>query len=148
MNTAKVLFKFTNDSCITEDGYSNTPLLCAANGHLEVVRVLLEGGTNIERGNIFQNTPLHTAAWFGHVEVCRLLLDRGARVNSLNAWKGTPLHSAAEKGYLLVVKLLEEWGADVKLKNEKGQTASDKARSKGKKDVADWLDSLTMVNVR
>ena len=119
----------------------STPLIYAAQmGHLDVVRVLLDGGANAESANVDQWNALHYAAMNGHLHVCRLLLDWGVNVNSLNKRKYTPLHYAAWAGYLSVAKLLVERGADVRLKNDYGQTASDKARSWRKEDVAEWLD--------
>jgi ankyrin repeat protein len=140
----KILFKCTNDSCTTDDQYHHTPLIyAAANGRVEVVRVLLEGGVNVERINANQRTALHKAAFFGHLEVCRLLLDWEAKVDPVDKFKHTPLHWAAKAGNLSVVKLLVERGADVRLKNNKGLTASESARSVGKADVAEWLDSVS-----
>ena len=146
VNTVKRLVRCINGSCTTDEFSRFTPLIYAAvEGHVEVVRVLLEGGADAERANANQQTALHKAAWYGHLEVCRLLLDWGAKVNPLDKWRDTPLHDAARLGHLSVVKLLVERGADVRLRNDNGQTASDMARSKGKEDVADWLDSLSRV---
>ena len=41
------------------------------------------------------------------------------------------------------MKLLEERGADVRLKNDNGETASNDALCTGRKDVAEWLDSVS-----
>jgi ankyrin repeat protein len=139
-----ILFNCTTDNCTTDDQYRHTPLICAAaRGHVEVVRVLLVGGVNVERVNANQRTALHKAAFFGHFEVCRLLFDWGAKVDPLDKWKNTPLHWAANAGHLSVAKLLVERGADDRMKNNKGQTASDRARIEGKEDVAEWLDSTS-----
>ena len=144
VNTVKILVNCTNDTCTTDDEYRDTPLRFAAGyGHVKVVRVLLEGGANVERANANQRTALHRAACYGYLEVCRLLLDWGAKVDPLDRWRGTPLHRAARNGHLSVVKLLVERGADVRLKNNEGQTASDVARRFRNKDVADWLDSVS-----
>ena len=144
VNTAKILVKCTNDNCSIDDATSSTPLILAAdNAHVDVVRVLLEGGVNAERDNTFQWTALHYAAYYGHLDVCRLLLDWGVNLGPLNTWKDTPLHLAAWRGHLSVVKLLVERGADVRLKNDQGQTASDMARIEGYGGVAEWLDSLS-----
>jgi ankyrin repeat protein len=145
VNTVKILFTRTNEKCTTDDQYRDTPLIyAAARGHVEVVRGLLEGGANIEKANANQWTALHAAAWKGHLEVCRLLLDLGAKVDPVDKWGDTPLHDAARFGHLSVAKLLVERGADVRLKNNDGRTASDMARIKGKTDVAEWLDSVSL----
>ena len=144
----KILFNCTTDNCTTDDQYRHTPLILAAlNNNVEVVRVLLEGGVNVEKANANQVTALHYAAYFGYLEVCRLLLDWRAKVDPLDWLKETPLHDAARSGQLSVAKLLVERGADVRLKNDKGQTASDMARSKGKTYVAEWLDLLSLGKV-
>ena len=142
MNTTKIFVSCTKDSCTTDDDDRNTPLIHATIfGDVTVVQVLLEGGTNVESANAFRRTALHYAAYYGHLEVCRLLLYRGAKVDPVDKWKEAPLHWAARSGNLSVVKLLVERGADVRLKNDNGQTASDVARSWGRRVVAEWLDS-------
>ena len=141
MNTTKILFRFTNDNCITNDEMRHTPLTFAGvNGHVAVVRVLLEGGANIESVNGYGSTALHCAAYNGYLNVCRILLDWGAKVNPVDVWGETPLHDAASSGHLSVVKLLVERGADGRVKDNKGRTAGVTARSEKKEDVAEWLD--------
>jgi tankyrase len=135
-----------NDSCTSDNQPRFTPLIyAAASGHVEVARVLLEGGANVQRANADQRTALHVAASYGHLDVCRLLLDWGAKVDPVDKWKYTPLNDAARRDYLSVVKLLVERGADVRLRNVDGMTASDVARSNGMLDVAEWLDSVRCV---
>jgi ankyrin repeat protein len=140
------LSKCIDANCTTDDEYGENPLnVAAVYGRVEVVRVLLEGGANVEWTNKHQATALHAAAYKGQLDVCRLLLDSGAKVNPVARWKLTPLHNAARQGHFSVVKLLVERGADVGLKNINGQTASDMARIDGHSDVADWLDSVSRV---
>jgi ankyrin repeat protein len=146
VNTVKILIKYSNDNCTSDDGYRYTPLTYAAEyGHVEVVRVLLEGGANVDRAEAYQHTALHLVAHKGHLDVCRLLLDWGAKVDHMNVFKSTPLHDAAMLGHLSVVKLLVERGADVKVKDAWGRTASDWPRSEKKEYVADWLDNVGCV---
>jgi ankyrin repeat protein len=141
----KILFKCTNENCSTDDQYRSIPLIRAAfNNNVEVVRVLLEGGANVESVNARQGTALHVAAGLGHLEVCRLLLDWGAKVDPVDKWKETPLHDAARFANLSMVKLLVERGADVRLKNDNGLTARDMARIQGMTVVVNWLESVSL----
>jgi ankyrin repeat protein len=130
VNTVKILFKCTNESCIGNDPYVGTPLMYAAGyDYVEVVQVLLEGGANVDRTEADGFTALHVAALNGNLDVCRLLLDWGAKVDTVNILEETPLHLAVEEGYLSVVKLLVERGADVRLRNVMNTTASEMAHS-------------------
>ena len=59
---------------------TNTGLVVAANqGHLEVVRILVDLGANKDQGRTDNGaTPLFIAAQIGHLEVVRFLLESGA----------------------------------------------------------------------
>jgi ankyrin repeat protein len=117
-------------------------MYAAENGNVEMLRVLLESGADVQPGNFIQRTALHIAATNGRLEVCRLLLNWGANVDPLDWTKETPLHDAARHGHLSILKLLVEMGSDVTIKNGRGQTAGELARSEGRGYVADWLDSV------
>ncbi len=49
-----------------------------ANGHIDIVRLLLEKGANVNLQNTSGATPLHMACFNGHPDIVRLLLDAGA----------------------------------------------------------------------
>jgi ankyrin repeat protein len=85
----------------------------ADNGHLEVVKLLLEKVADITVANHNGWTPLNSAADSGHLEVVKLLVEKGADITVANHNGWTPLNSAADSGHLEVVKLLVEKGADV-----------------------------------
>jgi ankyrin repeat protein len=141
---AAIFVKCINGNCTTDNHFRNTPLMYAAKySHVDVVRVLLVGGADVDRADDYQLTALHFAASFGYLDVCRLLLDGGAKVDPVDKWQETPLHWAARRGHLSVVKLLVDREADVGLKNDKNQTARDVARYAGKEDVAVCLVSVS-----
>jgi ankyrin repeat protein len=101
VNTANILVKCTNDNCTTDDNHHGTPAIYAgAWGHVEVLRTLQEGGTNVEYANVVRSTALLRTAFYGHLEVCRQLLDWGGKVDPEDKWKDTLLHDAARWGYL------------------------------------------------
>ena len=55
------------------------------NGHLEVVKLLVDrGGDPNAKVDIDGSTPLHRASENGHLEVVKLLVDRGGDPNAKN----------------------------------------------------------------
>ena len=78
-----------------------TPLHPASReGHLEVVRVVLERQALPDQADEDGLTPLHQAARSGHVDISRLLLSAGAARDPLTAGGAAPLHWAAAYGHL------------------------------------------------
>ena len=91
---------------------SNAPLHQASlNGHVEVLRVLLDAGADKEATNAWGSRPLHMAAGEGHLEALRLLLKARADM-AAESEHGQALHAAAFGGHVDVVRLLVESGAD------------------------------------
>ena len=93
----------------------HTPLSYAARiGHLELVRLFLDYGATIPKGEsllYFESAHLPD-----RLEICRLLLERGADVN-LKYPRTPPLIHAAEVGDLEVCRLLLQNDADVNAKS-------------------------------
>ena len=123
-----------------KDGW--TPLLIAAQqGHLEVVRCLIEEGkVNVNQALTTGETPLHVAVQNSHEAVVKLLIESGAVVNQQanNGW--TPLLIAAQQGHTEVVRLLIEVGkADVDKANNIGNTALHIAAQNGHLEIVELL---------
>ena len=99
-------------------------LLAADEGHLEVVRLLLEAGADKEAATIDgATTALIVAAGSGHLEVVRLLLEAGADKDAATTDGATALLYATHNGHLEVVRLLLEAGADKEAAMIDGDTA-------------------------
>jgi len=72
-----------------------SPLAMAAmRGDLDLARLLLDKGAQVDARNADGSTPLHGAAFLGRVELLELLLDRGAAADARSAAGDTPLSSA------------------------------------------------------
>jgi len=93
-------------------GVGATPMFYAAlKGNAQVVRYLLDHGSDPAKASERGLTPLHNAAEHGHCESVRLLLSKGVDVDAIN-YRGTPLHMTAAKGQHQAMKILLEHGAD------------------------------------
>ena len=132
--------------------YQETPLMVAARrGTLEMVKLLVARGADVNASSPTIGTALHAAAFRGRLDLCRVLIEHKADVNAPNDEGWTVLHQVVNgapdyprlKGeYLEVVKLLVEKGADVGARTRGGLTALDmlKTRSAGERQkIADFL---------
>lgn len=84
-----------------------SPLMKAAwEGELEIARLLVEKGANVNYSNQDKETPLHQAIGREQVELVRFLIEKGAGVNVADVRSFTPLHKAAAAGNVEIVTLL------------------------------------------
>lgn len=112
----------------------------AMEGHVEVVRLLLENKADVnEKITKACATALMAAACNGHTETVKLLLENKADINAETSNGGTALQYAAYKGHIEVVKLLLENKADVNAKIVGGRTALMAAAEKGYSDIVKLL---------
>ena len=90
-------------------GYRGDPPLHVASGKgkVDIVKLLINHGANIDRKARNNVTALHVAAQAGHVEIVGLLLQKGAKLKKTSSGE-TALNWANENGKFQVAKLLEE----------------------------------------
>ncbi|XP_071003736.1 protein phosphatase 1 regulatory subunit 12A-like [Oncorhynchus clarkii lewisi] len=78
--------------------------VAAAKGYIEVMKVLLQCGLDLDSGDVDGWTALHAAAHWGQQEVCSLLADNMCEMAALNNVGQTPLEVADDT----LVDTLEE----------------------------------------
>jgi ankyrin repeat protein len=108
----------------TKDGLGNRTLLtCAAReGHVDLVKLLLNAGADVDAKDNRGTTALMKATREGHKETAKLLLDRGANVHAKNRFRSTALRFASLGNCKEILELLLDRGADVDAKDGEGFT--------------------------
>ena len=84
-------------------------------GHVEVARLLLDSGAQVNMPADSFESPLTLAACGGHVDLAMLLLERGANIEEVNDEGYTPLMEAAREGHEEMVALLLSQGTFSKI---------------------------------
>src|SRR6266404_4864120 len=119
-------------------GRFGTPLHATlfAGVHIEVSKLLIERGADVNALDVNKWTPLHCASRVGHHDVMQLLLNRGAAVNFQSDDGNTPLHLAAYNGHFVITQMLLDHNAEVNARTVDGFTPLLYALQCGHSDVA------------
>ena len=105
----EILNSLDMEASLCDQGIDTDPLMMRAvcDGHLEIVRLLLEAGAtvNTQTSCYYGETPIHTAAERGFSEIVDLLLKYGASWKTDTSFPD-PLELAAAAGHPQTVKVL------------------------------------------
>lgn len=128
-----------SSDCIAKYGTALTAAVW--NGHIEVVRYLLNHGARPNQPGNPQDVslPLHIAASLSNKPMVKLLLSKGARVDVQGGVYRFALTAAAVGGDISIVRLLIDQGADLHARDLEGETAMHGAVIGGHANVVKWL---------
>uniref|UniRef100_T1IHG8 Uncharacterized protein n=1 Tax=Strigamia maritima TaxID=126957 RepID=T1IHG8_STRMM len=123
---------------LTKRGTGDTVLHLAARKHdLDILRMLVEFGAQVDAQNNDGQTVMHLAAADGDDPLMRFLLQAKANPNISDRLDRTPLHVAAEKGNTQVVDILtDKFKASVAERTKDGNTMLHIACMSGHPDTA------------
>jgi len=117
-------------------------------GHLDVVKLLVDHGADVDREQEDAETPLFVAAKEGRLEVLQVLVGAGALLEKANHLEETAAFAAAEWGHVDVLRFLLASGADIRRADSHGRTLALAAAAEGSLDVlrllADNLDHAAL----
>lgn len=108
-------------------------------GSVEMVQILLNHGASVGDIDYESKTPLHCACEWGHIDVVKELLANGAKVNEKDMSGRTPLHHASRNGKMEVVAVLVSKGAKINSKDRSGNNALHRACVGGNTEVVKKL---------
>lgn len=115
---------------------------------VDIVRLLVDAGVDINYQDRQGETALHVAARFGHDTCAKILLEgtdeqKANTELAENTYSWTPLFIACVDGSLSVVELLIEVGAELDKSDSSGWTAKEHAALRGHLDIARRLAQET-----
>ncbi|KAJ7112597.1 hypothetical protein C8R44DRAFT_882361 [Mycena epipterygia] len=104
-------------------------------GHINIVRLLLEKGADVNTADAEHGSALQAACSGGHTETVRLLLEKGADVNAEGGEYGNALQAASYGGSPEIVRILLKEGADVNAEGGSYGTALQAASYGGSPEI-------------
>ena len=79
-----------------QDREEQTPLhLAVEDGDLNLAKLCLDKGANVNALKVNMSTPLHLAATGGDLDIVKMLIEHDANIEAKNSAQETPLHRAA-----------------------------------------------------
>jgi len=114
----------------------------AAQGHMEIVELLVDHGANMDRPHASNgSTAMGIAAFAGQNEVVQFLTRRAANVNAKNAEGVTPFMLAVAKCSAETISKMIEARADLHSESDDGLTVKDFASMPPRPDILALLES-------
>jgi len=128
-------------------------------GHVDLVKLLIDKGADVNSENMHHETALFCACYHGNLEMVRVLVDNGAKINAKQHEGETPIFYAVNQArtcYLIstsygdaniatitgIIKILLEKGADIDAKDKAGKTALTYANEYRLSPIIDLLKNV------
>ncbi|MCZ6470247.1 MAG: ankyrin repeat domain-containing protein, partial [Gammaproteobacteria bacterium] len=87
--------------------YGSALHLAIREGYVDIAKLLLDRGAEVDVLDPNDFTPLHNAAWNGNLDLVKLLLDAGADINASTYDGDTPLSLAQNNDQAQVAEFIQ-----------------------------------------
>lgn len=135
--------------CRQIDKLPNPLYIASHEGLVHAVKLILDGGADVNARGRHHGLALEAASLQGHEEVVQILLDAGANVNAQGLPNETGLLAASLKGHDKVVQILVDTGAEVNAQGGRKGNVLQVASSEGHEKVVQiLLDAGADVNAQ
>ncbi|KAF2855944.1 glycerophosphocholine phosphodiesteras-like protein Gde1 [Plenodomus tracheiphilus IPT5] len=137
--------KLTSRKATSQSGVALS--LATRSNFVEIVRLLVEAGVDVNYQDEGGETALHMAARYGYTECAKALLE-GSNTNKAHVdicektFDWTPLFIACVDDHLPIVEILAAAGADLHRADNSGWTAIEHAALRGHMEIAERLAEL------
>ena len=129
-----------NEESETDGCIQSSLMIALRNGHIEVMKVLIEAKANVDHLNKSSLTPrVISTGKDDFLEVPRALMEAESNVGGPEDYGCTPLYFAAKTGHVEVTRVLIEAQADVDRPDKYDRTPLYIAAEKGHLEVARML---------
>ena len=110
---------------IPHEGAGGSALSWASSvGHIEAMTILLKHGADVNKRDVNDWSPIHSAAADGQLDAMKILLENGAHADQVNRTGYRPIHLATETGQTEAIKMLLDVGnVDIESKTIDGDSA-------------------------
>jgi hypothetical protein len=96
-----------NQLGLRRHGYGSALHIAVREGHLDIAKLLIDRGAEIDVLDRKDFTPLHNSAWNGNLEMTKLLLDAGADIEASTYDGDTPLSLAQNNDQPQVAEFIQ-----------------------------------------
>jgi ankyrin repeat protein len=118
-------------------GAGRTPIHYALPGHLDMMRLLIEKGADVNLRDSEGASPLDDAVWNGNLDAAAVLIAHGARLNEPDTQTGaTPVNEAAFRGHTELIRYLLLFHPDLTTADNRGRTPLGNAIRMRKEEAA------------
>ena len=122
--------------------HSGQAVLCCTRDPIHCLRLLINGGADLEAVDNQDRCALYHCAMRGHSEALSVLIKHRAKVDGWPSYKNDPLNAAALEGHLACAQALLAAGAPIITGRKHGYSALNAAAQNGHLEILQYLFCL------